>query len=90
MQILERHITLDHSLKGSDHAASLEPIQLKELVRAVRTVEGAMGSFQKHVQEGETPCYEKVLNFELSIEILFKSYIYIYINEVHNCAESFI
>jgi sialic acid synthase SpsE len=41
--VLEKHFTLDHDLEGPDHKASLEPDQLAELVRAVRTVERALG-----------------------------------------------
>lgn len=59
-KILERHITLDHSLKGSDHAASLEPNELKQLVTEVRRIEDAMGSFKKEIQDSERPCYEKL------------------------------
>ena len=59
---MERHITLDHNLKGNDHAASLEPSELKHLITEIRRVEDAMGSFKKLVQECERPCYDKVLN----------------------------
>lgn len=37
--VIERHITLDHAMPGSDQKASLEPAQLKELVRAIRDLE---------------------------------------------------
>lgn len=40
---LERHITLDHTMYGSDQAASLEPNGLKQLVGSVRKIEVAMG-----------------------------------------------
>ena len=40
---LERHITLDHAMYGSDQAASVEPAGLKALVGAVRKIEKAMG-----------------------------------------------
>jgi N,N'-diacetyllegionaminate synthase len=41
--VLEKHFTLDRSLPGPDHRASLEPAQLAELVRRIRLVEGALG-----------------------------------------------
>jgi N-acetylneuraminate synthase len=41
---LERHITLDRSMYGSDQAASIEPMGLKQLVGAVRKIEKAMGT----------------------------------------------
>ena len=40
---LERHITLDHSMYGSDHAASIEPMGLRMLVGAIRKIPEAMG-----------------------------------------------
>ena len=41
--VLEKHFTLDRSLPGPDHRASLEPEELAALVRAVRRVEAALG-----------------------------------------------
>ncbi len=41
--IIEKHFTLDRSLPGPDHKASLEPKELKEMVRAIRQVEQALG-----------------------------------------------
>jgi N-acetylneuraminate synthase len=45
--ILEKHFTLDRTLPGPDHAASLEPDELAELVSAVRAVSQALGSADK-------------------------------------------
>ena len=45
--VIEKHYTLDRSLPGPDHAASLEPHELKELVRQIRTVEKALGDGRK-------------------------------------------
>lgn len=59
-KVLERHITLDKTWKGSDHAASLEPGELAELVRSVRLVERAMGSPIKRLLPCEMACNEKV------------------------------
>lgn len=41
--IIEKHFTLNRNLPGPDHAASLEPDELKEMVKAIRNVEKAIG-----------------------------------------------
>lgn len=61
-KILERHITLDKTWKGSDHQASLEPKELAELVRSIRMVEKAMGSPIKQLLTCEEACNEKVIS----------------------------
>lgn len=43
-EVLEKHFTLDRNLPGPDHAASLEPAELADLVRDIRSVETAIGS----------------------------------------------
>lgn len=50
---VERHITLDRTMWGSDHAASLEPAGLRNLVRDIRIIEEALGDGVKRVYEGE-------------------------------------
>ncbi|MFE3450009.1 N-acetylneuraminate synthase family protein [Nonomuraea sp. NPDC059194] len=50
---VERHITLDRTMWGSDHAASLEPAGLEHLVRDIRIIEQAMGDGVKRVFPGE-------------------------------------
>ncbi len=50
---LERHITLDRTMYGSDQAASLEPEGLMRLVRDIRIVEKALGDGIKRVTEAE-------------------------------------
>ncbi|MDO8336649.1 MAG: N-acetylneuraminate synthase family protein [Microcella sp.] len=50
---IERHITLDRTMWGSDQAASLEPQGLEHLVRDVRIIEEALGDGVKRVQPGE-------------------------------------
>jgi N-acetylneuraminate synthase len=42
--VIEKHFTLDRSLPGPDHKASLEPDELKNMVQAIREVEAALGS----------------------------------------------
>ncbi|MEN8243233.1 MAG: N-acetylneuraminate synthase family protein, partial [Chloroflexota bacterium] len=52
--IIERHITLDRTMDGPDHAASLEPQGFSKLVRDIRSVEKAMGSGEeKFMSRGE-------------------------------------
>lgn len=50
---VERHITLDRTMWGSDHAASLEPAGLQHLVRDIRVIETALGDGVKRVFDGE-------------------------------------
>jgi N,N'-diacetyllegionaminate synthase len=45
--IIEKHITLDRTLPGPDHAASLEPEDLRKMVAGIRTVEQALGKSDK-------------------------------------------
>jgi len=53
--VIERHFTRDRTLPGPDHAASLEPIGLKTLLRDIRQIELAMGSADKRVVDSEVP-----------------------------------
>jgi N-acetylneuraminate synthase len=57
---LERHITLDRSMYGSDQSASLEPAGLRQLVGSVRKIEKAMGDGVKRVIEDEIPIAKKL------------------------------
>ena len=50
---VERHITLDRAMWGSDHAASLEPTGFEHLVRDIRVIEEALGTGVKQVFPGE-------------------------------------
>ena len=45
--VIEKHITLDKSLPGPDHKASIEPAELKTMVEQIRNIELAFGSFSK-------------------------------------------
>ncbi len=54
--VIEKHFTLDRSLPGPDHAASLEPTELGALINAIRNVESALGSSVK------CPAPEEVAN----------------------------
>lgn len=42
--VIEKHFTLDRNLKGPDHKASLEPMEFKNMVHAIRNVEAGMGN----------------------------------------------
>lgn len=53
-RILERHLTLDRTMRGPDHKASLEPAQFAEQVRAVREVELSLGVPHRWITRGET------------------------------------
>ena len=57
---IERHITLDRAMYGSDQAASLEPAALKRLVRDVRRVEVVLGDGKKRVWDSELPAQAKL------------------------------
>ena len=57
---LERHITLDRAMYGSDQSASIEPAALKSLVGAVRKIEQAMGDGKKYVLDSEVPIAKKL------------------------------
>jgi N-acetylneuraminate synthase len=53
--IVEKHFTLDRSMPGPDHAASLEPGELRDMVRAIRDVEVALGDGRKAPTASELP-----------------------------------
>ena len=52
-RVIEKHFTLDKGLSGPDHNASLDPNELKELVRGVRIVECALGTGEKKPADSE-------------------------------------
>lgn len=58
--IVERHITLDRALWGSDQAASVEPGGLSRLVRDIRVVEEALGDGVKRIYPGELTAMKKL------------------------------
>ena len=51
--IIEKHFTLDKSMHGPDHAASVEPNELKAMVEAIRNIENALGSELKEPTQSE-------------------------------------
>lgn len=52
--IIEKHFTLDKTLPGPDHKASLEPNELIAMVKAIRNIEVALGKFEKKPTENES------------------------------------
>ena len=57
---IERHITLDRSMYGSDQAASLEPVGLKRVVNDIRRIETILGDGEKRVWPSEIPVMKKL------------------------------
>jgi N-acetylneuraminate synthase len=58
--MVERHITLDRAMWGSDQAASVEPQGLMRIVRDIRVLESALGDGVKRVSADETPIMKKL------------------------------
>ena len=58
--MVERHITLDRAMWGSDQAASIEPLGFQRLIRDIRAVELALGDGTKVVYDSEIPVREKL------------------------------
>lgn len=52
-EVIEKHFTLDRSLSGPDHKASLEPHELKSMIDGIRLIERALGSTEKKPSEIE-------------------------------------
>jgi len=59
-KLVERHFTLDRTMRGPDHAASLEPHGFGFVVEDIRKAEVAMGSGEKEILEDEFPIREKL------------------------------
>jgi len=56
--VIEKHFTLDKTMDGPDHKASLEPHELKAMMQAIRNIERAMGDGVKKPSKSETPNIE--------------------------------
>jgi len=52
-KVIEKHFTLDKNMEGPDHRASLDPLELKLMVRAIRNIEKAMGDGVKKASPSE-------------------------------------
>jgi N-acetylneuraminate synthase len=57
---VERHITLDRGMWGSDQGASVEPTGLRRLVRDIRVMELALGDGIKKLYDSELPSRERL------------------------------
>ncbi len=51
--VIEKHFTLDRTMPGPDHKASLEPAELKQMVSSIRHIESALGDGHKKVSDSE-------------------------------------
>ncbi|THB65921.1 MAG: N-acetylneuraminate synthase [Gammaproteobacteria bacterium] len=51
--VIEKHLTLDRNMEGPDHKASIEPNELKDMVKAIRDIEVALGNGVKEPSESE-------------------------------------
>ncbi|MCX7609504.1 MAG: N-acetylneuraminate synthase family protein [Anaerolineales bacterium] len=58
--MIERHLTLDRAMWGSDQAASVEPTGFERLVKYIRTAEASLGDGIKRVYESELPSLRKL------------------------------
>ena len=70
--VIEKHFTIDRSMDGPDHKASLEPDELKAMVRAIRHIELALGNGVKRPTKSERkniPIARKSILASRSIEI---------------------
>ncbi|MCK5053994.1 MAG: N-acetylneuraminate synthase family protein [Anaerolineales bacterium] len=61
--LVERHITLDRAMWGSDQAASVEPGGFRRLVKYIRVIERALGDGEKRVYESELSSLSKLRRF---------------------------
>lgn len=64
---VERHITLDRAMWGSDQAASVEPHGMARLVRDIRIVEAALGDGVKRIYESEIPVMQRLRRSNVSV-----------------------
>lgn len=59
-KVIERHFTLDRTMKGGDHAASLEPAGFAKLTRDIHIIQTALGTNNKEIQPSESACIKKL------------------------------
>jgi N-acetylneuraminate synthase len=63
--LVERHVTLDRAMWGSDQAASVEPHGVRTLVKYIRVTEKALGDGQKKVYESEKSSLKKLRRYSV-------------------------
>ena len=51
--VIEKHFTLDRNMEGPDHVCSLEPAELKQMIKSMRNIEQALGEREKKVTDSE-------------------------------------
>tara|TARA_B100000795_G_C22796375_1_gene439554 strand:+ start:1280 stop:2329 length:1050 start_codon:yes stop_codon:yes gene_type:complete len=71
-KIIERHFTLDRTMKGGDHSASLEEPGLTKLIRDIKIMEEALGSSEKRRLSSEDSCFIKLSKSLVSNRKIFK------------------
>ena len=59
-RIIEKHFTLNHTWRGTDHALSLEPVGMRKMIRDLRRAREALGDGVKRVLPGEEPAMTKM------------------------------
>ncbi|MDP3954712.1 MAG: N-acetylneuraminate synthase family protein [bacterium] len=62
-QVIERHITLDHSMWGTDQSASIEPQGMDKLYKQIRAVSWQVGDGEKRVYDSELPIRKKLRGY---------------------------
>ncbi|NLF30020.1 MAG: N-acetylneuraminate synthase [Planctomycetes bacterium] len=70
--LIERHVTLDRAMWGSDQAASVEPMGLMRLVRDIRIIETARGDGTKRIYDSEKPIMERLRRRNGAAEVTCK------------------
>jgi len=71
-KIVERHFTLDRTMKGGDHAASLEEPGLSKLIRDISVIETALGTSEKIKLKNEEKCFIKLSKSLVSVRKISK------------------
>lgn len=66
--VIEKHITLNSSMEGPDHAASTEPSEFKAMVEGIRNIERAMGNGEKKPTAEETQISEVILKRIVAVQ----------------------
>jgi sialic acid synthase SpsE len=74
-KVVERHITLDRTMRGSDHACSLEAKELKDLISGIRTLEIVLGPGKKYVRDCERKFSDKLTKSLVATHDLKKGHV---------------
>ena len=62
-QVIERHITLDHTMWGTDHSSSVEPQGMDKLYKQIKSVREILGDGKKRVYESELPVRKRLRGY---------------------------